>query len=131
MKKLKVSFEITTSWNRGDFRQFIEELNKNDTVELFMITTETDQNLIDSVQATLELDNDHVFIATDNTDKEVIIAFNLINIHLDPDVRFSQELFETTGAYGINVSFQVDRYNLRMKYVTDFNTRLKEIIDEA
>lgn len=130
MRKLKISFEIDNSWERGDFRQFIEELNKNDTVELFLMTISTDEDLIDSVQSKLDLDDDHVIQVATNVLKLNSIEDNAIRIHFDSDVEFAKTLYDVIGIYGIYSGLHEDIYHLRMKYVTEFNFILKQIQDE-
>jgi hypothetical protein len=129
MEKLKVSFDIVDNWDKDHFRLFIEGLNKNDTIDLYLITLETDQDIVDAVQAKLDLNDDHVIMVATEALKLDEIEDKAIRIHLDADYTFASTLYDTIGRYGIYVSRMWDFFNMRMKYITSFEFRVKQIID--
>lgn len=129
MDKLKVSFDIVDNWDKDHFRLFIEGLNKNDTIDLYLITLETDQDIVNAVQAKLDLEDTRVIMVATETLKLDEIEDKSIRIHLDADYNFANTLYDVIGRYGVYVSRMWDFFNMRMKYITSFEFRVKQIID--
>lgn len=129
MEKLKVSIELEESWNREDFRLFTKKLAQSESIDLYIITTVSDEDYIDAAQAYLNLENSHVIEVATDALKLNEIDDNGIRIHLDNDPDFAITLFDTIGRVGIYVSQRWDYYNSQLKYVTDFDFRINEIID--
>lgn len=131
MRELRVSFEVTDNWSRGEFRQFVEKLHNNVDVELFIITTETDNNIVDAAKNQLGLNSSHVLTVTTSALKQSTIESNAIKIHLDNDVTFAKNLYDNIGTYGIYVTNFWDFYRMKKKYISEFNFRLEQLINEA
>lgn len=129
MDKLKVSIELEESWNREDFRLFSKQLAQNESIELYIITTVDDEDIVDAAQAYLDLEDSHVIEVATDALKLDEIEDKAVRIHLDNDPDFANTLYDTIGRVGVYVSQRWDYYNSQLRYVTDFDFRVKQIID--
>lgn len=131
MNKLRVSFEIKTSWENEDYRLFIKKLKQNDSIELFMLTIETDQDKIDAAQAYLDLSSSNITQYADNTTKDAGIIANQIQIHFDNDAEFAEDLSNHTDPkiWGIYVARIYNRFELKMRYAYQFDIIVKYFIN--
>lgn len=139
MDKLRISFELTDSWNREEFRQLIRIMmfspitycKRPDTqIELFIISNNDSSAYVYKVATQLGLnDGTHTILCNFRQDKVDACVNNNIDIHFDSD-SLTITMLEPTLTEGILVRSIVDYYHTTMKYITEFEDVLKTIIDE-
>lgn len=128
MSKLKVGFEITDNWHRGDFREFIQKLIKDDcNYEVYLISNDDISSYIYSIGESLRLPNDHVIVVNFTQDKLQKIVDLELDIYLDNLKYVADQIENTTDTYGIYVDELPNKYYLEPKYVIQFNNVLKLI----
>lgn len=139
MIKLRVSFEITDTWNRQDFRDLIKLLlyqpesicgDSETQVEVFIISNDDSSATIYKVANVLGLDANHTIVCNFTIDKVNAISNNNIDIHFDNLQYVVNEIDTATDAEAILVTSLPDRYNVKMAYVTEFENDLRVIINE-
>ena len=109
--KYRVSFEITDNWAVEGFRNFSTSLIKK-----------TGENL--------GLDEAHVIRCNFSDDKLEAIQNNKIDIHLDNLQSFVMLVTETTDAYGILITKNLNKYYLKPDYIVVFDRLLQQIKNE-
>lgn len=129
--KIKVSFEIEDSYNIQGFRNFLKYVQSDDKFELYIISNDDDSALITKVGQNLGLDPSKVIICNFTQDKIQAIIDNNINIHLDNLQSTIMLVQETTSAYGILVTKNLNKYYLEPDYVIVFNRVVEEIESNA
>jgi hypothetical protein len=129
--KIKVSFEIEDSYNIQGFRNFLKYIQSDDKFELYIISNDDDSALITKVGQNLGLDPSKVIICNFTQDKIQAIIDNNINIHLDNLQSTIMLVQETTSAYGILVTKNLNKYYLEPDYVIVFNRVVEEIESNA
>ena len=128
MNKKKVSFEITDNWNIESFRNFIKLLLSDDeNYEVFIISNDDSSAEIVTVGNNLGLPNSNVIICNFTNDKIQAITDNNIDIHLDNLQSFVMLVDETTDAYGILVTPNLNKFYLESDFVIVFNRLVKQI----
>lgn len=125
MQKVKVSFEVTYSWTRGDFRVFIGELLKTENIEVYIISDEENTDYVDSVGATIGIPDARVL----KGDKVDLINEYDIDIHLDSSEPDIIDIEEATGARTVLVLSRPDQEG-RPKYIQYWEFALKQVVDE-
>lgn len=131
-RKIKVSFEVTDNWKRGDFRTLIRELiTKPETFELFIISNDDTTAYIQSVGQILGFDSNHVLVVGFTQDKIDTIVANGIDIHLDNLLPTVTLIDETTDADGIFVNELPNKYYLEPAYIVEFGRRVEDINGES
>jgi hypothetical protein len=129
--KIKVSFEIEDSYNIQGFRNFLKYVQSDDKFELYIISNDDDSALIKRVGSNLGLDPSKVIVCNFTQDKIQAIIDNNINIHLDNLQSTIMLVQETTSAYGILVTKNLNKYYLEPDYVIVFNRVVEEIESNA
>lgn len=139
MDKIRISFELTDSWNREEFRQLIRIMMFNpivyckrpDTqIELFIISNNDSSAYVYKIATQLGLnDGTHTILVNFRQDKVNAIVANNIDIHFDED-SLTITMLEPTLTNGILVRSITDPYHVTMKYVVEFQDILKTIINE-
>jgi hypothetical protein len=129
--KIKVSFEIEDSYNIQGFRNFLKYVQSDDKFELYIISNDDDSALILRIGSNLGLDPSKVIVCNFTQDKIQAIVDNNINIHLDNLQSTIMLVQETTTAYGILVTKNLNKYYLEPDYVIVFNRVVEEIESNA
>lgn len=130
-RRIKVSFEVTDNWSRGDFREFIKALLiLNEQYELFIISNNNSTDYIRSVGQILGLDTNHTLVEGFTQDKLNAVVSNNIDIHLDNLLSTTTLVDETTDAYGIFVNELPNRYLMEPSYVVEFGRVVERINEE-
>ena len=128
MNKIKVSIEITDNYNIESFRNFIKLLLSDDeNYEVFIISNDDSSAEIVTVGNNLGLPNSNVIICNFTNDKIQAITDNNIDIHLDNLQSFVMLVDETTDAYGILVTPNLNKFYLESDFVIVFNRLVKQI----
>lgn len=129
--KIKVSFEIEDSYNIQGFRNFLKYVQSDDKFELYIISNDDDSALILRIGSNLGLDPSKVIVCNFTQDKIQAIVDNKIDIHLDNLQSTIMLVQETTSAYGILVTKNLNKYYLEPDYVIVFNRVVDEIESNA
>jgi hypothetical protein len=129
--KIKVSFEIEDSYNIQGFRNFLKYVQSDDKFELYIISNDDDSALILRIGSNLGLDPSKVIVCNFTQDKIQAIVDNKIDIHLDNLQSTIMLVQETTSAYGILVTKNLNKYYLEPDYVIVFNRVVEEIESNA
>lgn len=131
-RKIKVSFEVTDNWKRGDFREFIRELIAQPTLyEMFIISNDNTTSYINSVGQILGFDTAHIIVCSFTQDKINAITSNDIDIHLDNLLPTTTLVDETTDADGILVNELPNKFYVNATYVVEFGRRVEDINEES
>jgi len=138
MDKIKIAFEINDSYNRQEFRDFIKLLSTNEpcelckkyNAELYIITTNTDQNFVFAVAKQYNIDSAHIFMVTNIADKIATIIDNKIEIMFDNNQPDVNSVNASTDAFSILVDSTIDFYLMGFKYIKKFDNVLKIIENE-
>lgn len=146
MTKIKISFEVTDTWDRGEFRELIRMMltnpqsvcnTPNNDFELFIISNDMSTAYIQSVANTINawfpdqiiFDTNHTIIVAFRQDKVNAIQSNAIDIHFDAD-QLTVAMVEVLPTEAVLVRSLQDRFNVRQQYITDFYNILKNVISE-
>lgn len=129
--KIRVSFEIEDSYNIQGFRNFLKYVQSDDKFELYIISNDDDSALIIKIGQNLGLDPSKVIVCNFTQDKIQAIIDNEIDIHLDNLQSTIMLVQETTDAYGVLVTKNLNKYYLEPDYVIVFNRVVDEIESNA
>lgn len=130
-RPIKVSFEVTDNWNRGEFRSFIRELLKDtEHYDVYIISNDDSSSYIQSIGQVLGMDNSKVIIVSFTANKLAAITSNKIDIHLDDLLNTTTLVDETTEAYGIFVNELPNRYEIKPTYIVEFGRKVEQLNDE-
>ncbi len=130
-RAIKVSFEVTDNWPKGEFRAFIRELLKDtDVYTVYIISNDNSSAYIQSIGQVLEMDSSKVIIVNFTADKLNAIDSNKIDIHLDNLLNSTTLVDETTDAYGIFVNELPNTYELKPSYIVEFGRVVERINNE-
>jgi hypothetical protein len=130
-KIIKVGFEITDIWERGDFRQFIYTLIKGvdykHDFKLYLITDNQDTRYANSVYANLDDDKIIYINVTGIDDKITALDDNGINIMMEYNQNNTDTINDesTNNTIAITCSEAYDRYAMEMMY----SKRFKDAVD--
>lgn len=128
---IKVSFEITDNWNLTDFRNYIKYLlSLEDKFEVFIISNDDSSTYINAVGQSLSMDSDNVVICNFTDDKVSAITDNQIDIHFDNLQSFVMLVDETTDAYGVLVTKNLNKFYLKSDYVITFENLVERILKD-
>lgn len=130
IQTVKVSFEVTSNWDREEFREFMNEIRHTDNLELWIISTNPDLAMLYVVADALNISHQRVIQCADNTAKKTQIINTSMTFHFDNDSTFASDIRETTSTKGIYVSKFYNFYELRMKYIDTFQRELKIILKD-
>ena len=121
MTKIKVGFEVTDNWARGDFREFITSLTKlPEKYELYIISNDDSSAYISSVGVTLGLPTTQVYVVNFTQDKLDKIDALGVEIYLENLKYVADQIEDTTNAYGIYVNELPRKYYAQPTYIVDF-----------
>lgn len=126
-KLINVSFEITDNWENEGFRNFIKKLMSDDLYNIFIISNDDSSSYITKVGNKLGLPQSQIIICNFTNDKVDAITNNNINIHIDNLQSFTLLVDETTDAYGILVTSNLNKYYLVPDYVLVFDRIVEQI----
>lgn len=130
MQSVKVSFEVTNNWDRGDFREFMISLKNVENLELWIISTNPDQALLFRVADSLGISHQRVIQCASDAAKKTQIVNTSMTFHFDYDSTFATDIRETTNTKGIYVSKFYNFYEVKMRYIDTFQRELKELIKD-
>jgi hypothetical protein len=131
-RPLNISFELTDNYTVGGFRNFIKLLLSDSTrYNIFIISNDDSAAYITKVGETLGLPSTNVVVCNFTADKIQAITDNNIDIHLDNLQSFTMLVEETTDAYGILVTKNLNKYYLRPDYIITFDTIALKITNET
>jgi hypothetical protein len=121
MTKIKVGFEVTDNWAKGDFREFITSLTKlPEKYELYIISNDDSSAYISSVGVTLGLPTTQVYVVNFTQDKLDKIDALGVEIYLENLKYVADQVEDTTNAYGIYVNELPRKYYAQPIYIVDF-----------
>lgn len=138
MNKIKISFEINDSYNRQEFRDFLKKLSFNEPclncenyeVELFIITSNIDQNYVYTVAKQYNINTAHIAMLTNINDRVQYIIDNNIEITFENNQTDVNIINSKTKAFSLLVDNTIDFYLMGFKYISKFNNVLKIIENE-
>ncbi len=126
----RISFEVEDNWNIEGFRNFVKYLLSDDKFDVFIISNADSSSYIDGIASQLGLPENRVFITNFTDDKVQTIQDQLIDIHFDNLQSVILLVDNTTDAYGILVTHNLNKFYLEPDYIITFERILKFITDE-
>lgn len=136
-RPIKVSFEVTDNWAKGEFRAFVRDLLKNtDLYNVYIISNDNSTSYIQSIGQILEnefpeaMNSSKVIVVNFTSDKITAITNNKIDIHLDDLLTTTTLVDETTDAYGIFVNELPNKYELKPSYIVEFGRVVERLNNE-
>jgi hypothetical protein len=121
MDKIKVGFEVTDNWKRGDFREFIQSLIKdNCNYEVYIISNDDISSYIYSIGEELSLPSSRVIVVNFTVDKVQAIINNKIDIYFDNLQYVVMNIQETTDCEAILVTGLPNKYYAKPTYQVEF-----------
>jgi hypothetical protein len=129
-RTIRVSFEITDNWEIEGFRNFIKILMSDDSYDVFIISNDDSSAYITKTGENIGLPTENVIICNFTADKTQAIIDNRIDIHFDNLQSFILLVDETTDAYGVMVTYNLNKYYLRPDYVITFERLIAQIIKD-
>lgn len=131
MSIIKVSIEITDSYDRIDFRNYIKYLLSMDTkYEVFIISTNTNSVYIQAVGEQFGIPVANRIVCLSNEDKIAAINENSIDIHLDNVQSLVDIIDAETNAYAILVSHTWHRFLVKLMYVVRFERAVEQVLED-
>lgn len=136
MTKIKISFEVSDTWDRDEFRRLIKLIlfdpmtvceGSNNDFELYIISNDDSTAYIQNIGNILGFDSQHIIVTNFRQDKVNAIQANGIDIHFDSD-QLTIAMIEELDTEGVLVRSITDGFNVRMKYITEFYNILKNVI---
>jgi hypothetical protein len=120
MDKIKIGIELEDLWSRGDYREFIMSLVKDDCkYEVHIISSGTTAFVI-STGDVLGLPDSQVHIVNFTQDKLDKIDELGIDIYLENLKYVADQIENTTEAYGVYVNELPSKFHAQPKYIVDF-----------
>lgn len=126
-RSINVSFEITDNWEIDGFRNYIKFLMSNDDYNVFIISNDDSTAYINSIAEQLGLPSSNVIVCNFTDDKTQAIIDNRIDIHFDNLQSFILLVDETTDAYGILVSQNLNKFYMQPDYAITFDRLVRRI----
>lgn len=126
-KLINVSFEITDNWEIEGFRNFIKLLMSDDNYNIFIISNDDSSAYINRVGANLGLPTSNIIVCNFTNDKVQAVIDNNIDIHLDNLQSFILLVDETTDAYGVMITPNLNKFYLKPDYVIYFDRLVERI----
>lgn len=126
--KLKIGFDID-SWDKRDYRILIEDFSRDSSeIDLYLLTTSTDSDLINEISTLFNIATDHVISCTDNDALVIALDTNKILLYLTAqqdlvrlinlEIPLITSSNNVTGCEAILVNTIPDTNKLQPKYVT-------------
>lgn len=125
--QINISFEIEDSYNIKGFRNFIKLLLSDDKYNVFIISNDDSSFEIQNTGNELGLPSSNIIICNFTNDKIQAITNNKIQIHFDNLQSVILLVDETTEAYGIMVTKNLNKYYLKPDYVITFERLLNKL----
>lgn len=126
-KEIRISFEIEDSWSVDSFRNFIKLLLSDDKFNIFIISNNDISSHITNVGNNLGLPAENIVICNFTDDKIQAIIDKKIDIHFDNLQSSVLLVDETTEAYGVLVTRNLNKFYLKEDYIIVFERLLKQI----
>ena len=131
MTKRRISFETVDNYDMGGFRNFIKDLVVDtDKYEVYIISNDDNTAYMNSIGANLGLLPAYIIACSTQQDKIDAIDDNNIDIHFDNLQSFTLLVEETTDAYGILVTPNLNKFYLEPDYQLVFNRTLERILSD-
>lgn len=130
MDKIKIGFEITDSWNKADFREFIQLVVKNTNYDVYIISNNDTSAYILSVGAQLDLPSNRVIITNFTADTVQAIVDNGIQIYFHNIQMTVLVIQETTDCEAILVNDLPNRYQSKTTWYVNFERVIKQIEED-
>lgn len=133
VRKIKIGFDITNNWDYDSFRQTMKELViEDDKYTLYLITTNTDTEYVNSAVSEIGMETSNVYQVT--TDSDVIDTLNTYNIDIyltsseEFRVSVNNTSDETVGIL-VNPAIQ-DSYKINPKWVVQMQFWINRIVED-
>ena len=130
MSKIKVGFEVTDTWVRGDFKQFIQGLVKDERFDVYIISNDNLSSYIVSIGNLLGIPSNKVLIVNFTNDKIQAIINNGIEIYFENLQYVSTQIDELTDCNSILVTGIPNKYYTSPDYLIKFNRAYDNIINK-
>ena len=127
MGKIKVGFEVTDTWNKGDFREFIQGINQNPNYELWIISNDDISSYILSIGEQLRLPNNRVIVTNFTADKVQAISDNNLDIYFENLQYVVEKIDAETDCNAILVGTIPNKYQVKPQYQVEFERIIKEL----
>lgn len=136
--KIIIGFDPTGMWDKRDYRLLIDKLIKDEAIDLYLVTDNTNAAFIADVVRESGIDSTMVFQETSQVNLTNRLTSEKINIFLAKDstlVDFVNTTIpinlETNNVYGcqaILTSDNMDRYYLQFRYITHLEFWIGQIL---
>ena len=139
---MNISFNITETWKRAEFRDFIKQIKSAEDITLYIITKDSNAASAPYVQDYLEMDSDKVIQCTNIATMNTALTDNNIQIHFDGEMEtitdlknlddtinyifVDQALTDSPGQEFINGQYIQTPFE--MKYAAEFVRIIKTLI---
>ena len=133
MTTINVSFNPLETWKVEDFRNFIEDIQETDNINLYIIAFDENSDFttyINSVGTKIGLDSSRILPESTISGVMTEIEDNNIHIHIDANNEVLTELNSNTTDNCQTVLFRYATNGTPiLTYRTEFNRILKDLID--
>lgn len=120
MSKIKVGFEVTDTWDKGDFKLFIQGLLKNDNYEVWIISNDNTTAYILSIGEQLGIPTNRIIVTNFTNDKVEAIANYDMDIYFDNIQATVIRVDAETDCEAILVNELPNRFEVRPTYQVEF-----------
>ena len=129
MNKIKIGIDLVDIWeNFGDFKEVMKDISLDtEGYQLYIISTETNEDLIASAKALLGLDDQFVIQTTDDTTTVQSLVDNKIDIYMTGNNPLVILTNETETTKGVLVNSIPDRYKMQSMWLTNMNFWIGQI----
>ena len=138
MEKVKIGFDPTGMWDKRDYRLLIDNMIKDEDVDLYLVTDNPDSAFIADVVKESGIDsNTNVFQETNDVTLTARLTTEGINIFLAKDMPLVDFVnanapinLEPNNVYGcqaIPTTDNMDRYYLQFRYVTHLQFWISQV----
>lgn len=129
MNKIKVGFEVTDIYNKGDFRIFIKQILENPNYEVWIISNDDTTAYIYAVGEQLGIPTNRVIVTNFTQDKIQAIIDNGINVYFENLEYVVVQIDETTNCNCILVNSAIpNKFYARPGYQVEFSRYVEELI---
>lgn len=127
--KLKIGIDLLNIWENFEvYKEVVKDLSLNtNEIDLYIITTETNDDLILSARTLLGIDTNKVFKVDTNEEISNTISELEIDIYLTGISILVVELVNNDITRAILVDMIPDRYNMQPKWVTNLQFWMKQL----
>lgn len=129
-RKIKIGFDVISCWDYDAFRQTMKELVLEEEYELYLITSSTDTEYVDSAVAYIGMNEDNVYQVDEDQIVDTVEDNNLdMYLTYDEDIRESVALLTETVGILVNPALQ-DSYNMDPKWSTQMQFWIERVRKE-